>query len=268
MRLRVIGLSLALTTVACDPDGDGLTTAQEKQIGADPQVADSDADGLDDLGEWNWGTDPMSADSDGDGYDDGDEVCFGSDPLDQASKIYKGGWPYNCDKDAWGGDDWSNEATKNAQVPRIDLRDQFGDRVDIYDYAFHDGKPVVIDISAGWCPPCQDLAAYIEGENNWVADIAPSLPDLVNNGDIYWLTILGENAQGGEADKTAAAAWADDFPNDHIPVLADKDQELVSWVSLYAWPTIMVLHEDMTIQFYDNQDPWFALEKLEKNYGY
>ena len=47
-----------------DPDGDGLTNAQELALG----------------------TNPMSADTDGDGYSDGAEVAAGSDPLNSKSK--------------------------------------------------------------------------------------------------------------------------------------------------------------------------------------
>jgi hypothetical protein len=68
---------------ACDdPDGDGLTDAEEVVLGTDPSDPDSDDDGLTDGDEVNvHGTDPSSADSDGDGLNDGDEVnVHGTDP--------------------------------------------------------------------------------------------------------------------------------------------------------------------------------------------
>ena len=48
------------TLNTCDPDNDGLTNAQEEDLG----------------------TDPLDADSDGDGVKDGEEVDDDSDPLD------------------------------------------------------------------------------------------------------------------------------------------------------------------------------------------
>src|SRR5690606_13336778 len=47
--------------------------------------ADTDGDGLTDAQEAELGTDPHKPDTDGDGYDDGDEGAAGSDPLDASS---------------------------------------------------------------------------------------------------------------------------------------------------------------------------------------
>ena len=68
--------------------------------------------------------------------------------------------------------------------------DQFGDMVDLYDFAGQ-GKYVAVDVSAIWCPPCNSLAGFIDdGDPNAGWGLAP---EMVHNGDIYWLTILGEN---------------------------------------------------------------------------
>lgn len=68
-----------------DPDGDGLSTAQELELGTDPDRADSDGDGLDDGDEVERETDPLNPDSDDDGLTDGDELVWGSDPLNPDS---------------------------------------------------------------------------------------------------------------------------------------------------------------------------------------
>ena len=73
------------STGGTDTDGDGLTDAQEQQLGTDPKNADTDGDGLKDGAEVNtYGTDPKDADTDNGGVPDGVEVHNGNDPLDPA----------------------------------------------------------------------------------------------------------------------------------------------------------------------------------------
>lgn len=69
---------------ALDPDGDGLTNAEEIALGTNRNVADTDTDGLGDGAEVNThGTDPRLSDTDGGGRSDGSEINYdGTDPLD------------------------------------------------------------------------------------------------------------------------------------------------------------------------------------------
>jgi hypothetical protein len=61
---------------ADDPDGDGLTNAEESALNTDPNLADTDGDGLSDGREVNeLGTLPLADDSDGDGISDFDEAA-------------------------------------------------------------------------------------------------------------------------------------------------------------------------------------------------
>jgi len=69
------GLTFAGESGSADPDKDGLTNAEEKQLGTNKKVADSDGDGLMDGEEVKtYKTNPLNADSDGDGLKDGEEV--------------------------------------------------------------------------------------------------------------------------------------------------------------------------------------------------
>lgn len=67
-----------------DPDGDGLDTAQETDLGTDPHDPDTDDDGLIDGEEVFLGTSPTAADTDGDGASDLAEEQAGTDALDPA----------------------------------------------------------------------------------------------------------------------------------------------------------------------------------------
>lgn len=78
----LVGLTLFPGGGDKDPDRDGLTNDQEKQLGTDPNNAETDGDGLSDGEEVNTHkTSPVNADSDGDGLKDGEEVRqFKTDP--------------------------------------------------------------------------------------------------------------------------------------------------------------------------------------------
>lgn len=69
-----------------DTDGDGLTDAEEMQLGMNVNSTDTDGDGLFDREEVKvYKTNPLSTDTDGDGISDGDEVKSGSNPNGEGS---------------------------------------------------------------------------------------------------------------------------------------------------------------------------------------
>lgn len=71
----LVGLTVAGEDGNADPDGDGLTNREEKELGTDKHNADSDGDGLSDGDEVHkYRTSPTKADTDGDGLPDGQEV--------------------------------------------------------------------------------------------------------------------------------------------------------------------------------------------------
>ena len=59
-------------------------------------TADDDGDGLSNAEEAELGTDPNEPDTDGDGLADGDEVSLGTDPLDPTSPGLQGSGCANC----------------------------------------------------------------------------------------------------------------------------------------------------------------------------
>ncbi|HWV23328.1 MAG TPA: hypothetical protein VNZ58_03990 [Thermomicrobiales bacterium] len=66
-----------------DSDDDGLTDAEERELGTDPNNPDTDDDGITDGDEVNiWGSDPLNSDTDGDLLYDGGELVYGTNILD------------------------------------------------------------------------------------------------------------------------------------------------------------------------------------------
>jgi hypothetical protein len=72
----------ATVSAGGDTDGDGLSDAQEAELGTNATASDTDGDGLKDGPEVNeHQTDPLERDTDGDGFEDGEELTLGSDPV-------------------------------------------------------------------------------------------------------------------------------------------------------------------------------------------
>ena len=162
LRLTTPVLLLALVACGADSDGDGLSNREEANLGSDPNNPDTDGDGLTDGEEMELGTAIGLVDSDGDLYEDGWEIAEGTDPTDSSSRIYEGFWPYNADKSNLQDVGFTGSASVGQPVGRFIGVDQHGDMVDMWDFLGH-GKPVIIDISAQWCPPCQATASWVAG---------------------------------------------------------------------------------------------------------
>ena len=283
MDWRFVALPLLLVACAPDTDGDGLTNRQEEELslnpenpdtdedgladgaevdehGTDPLDADTDDDRLPDGMEIELGTDPFEVDTDGDGYLDGDEVNEESDPTDASDVIYQGGWPYNGARDEIGGGNRTTYETGRRLIDAGTFRDQFRDQVSLYDFYNEQGIPVIIDVSARWCPPCQAAAVWLDGDRDHAiwggdtayydqleADYAP-VREAIHNGDLYWVTIIGEGMSGGTpAENSDAAAWYNDFPTEGVPVLADRNYTMSTFVQLRGWPTHMGLTPDLRV---------------------
>jgi len=221
--------------------------------------ADPDADGLSGAEERAAGTDPRAPDSDGDGLLDGEEVGFGLDPLDALDHGYAGAWPLQTSaiKDQLSGDaSLETRIGVGERFPRLQLADQFGDTVDLYDFADH-GQMVLIDLSAGWCIACMDLSAYLVGSLTAAdlgldADHAVALDavkERVLTRDVLWLTVLGESRYYYNPTQADAALWASEYPTG-LPVLADANEDLYDWILRVtgALPTLVVLDPDMTVR--------------------
>lgn len=238
-------LPFMLLQLGCDSDNDELTNREEKAFGSDPNDPDSDDDFLTDFWEMMEGTDPNNPDTDGDGYLDGDEVHYGIDPLDPTDYIYEGGWPYQWNKNAFHGPTSASETSSQlgAKLLRDQLIDQFGARVDLYDYAGH-GKYVAVMISAMWSSPCNQILNTIRNNDPGLG----SVPDKVLSKEIYWVIIMGENLARELPTYPDLHNFHQEYPNDYVAVLADNENH--DYVNLYlddGFPTILVFDEDMRL---------------------
>jgi thiol-disulfide isomerase/thioredoxin len=223
-----------------DDDGDGLTNGEEKFLGTDKDVPDTD----------------------GDGYTDYQEAVFGSDPLDPADVIYQGGWPYEPDKDALGDPGFGGALAIGAQFPDLVGVDQYGDPVHLYDFV---GQTILVDLSAVWCTPCQQLSAYLAGAGDPGPYAYPNVKAAVDAGELYWFEALLQNADYKfPASPDDAIAWEDAFPNPHVPVTAPANAgDVINYAQVFGYPTAVWLDPDLTVRAWDSYDPMAPIAELE-----
>ncbi len=268
--MRAILFSSLLVAVGCvstvDTDGDGILDTDEEAAGTDPAKPDSDADGLTDGAESTAGTNPLLADTDGDSYWDAWELTESTDPNDADSVIYIGGWPYNPNKDALEDPGWGERAREGNVLPRFAWVDQFGQEVDIYDFAGQ-GKSVVVDLSGAWCYWCQEMAKLMEGKRNELAGYGwDHLYENLEAGDFLWVTVLDADVAGTSIDSDEVAEWYEQFENPYVPVLADEEMELTDWISPSGYPTAMLLDENLEITVFNKDDYTEVLTALVEEF--
>lgn len=211
MRVGWVIAGLALVGCASDPDGDGLTNAEERELGTLSTVADTDGDGLDDGEEvLEHGTDPTVRDTDQDGFEDGEEVAAGTDgadPLDYpASRWPDGSERVPDDARAW---------TVGSHVPDFGGTDQRGDTLSL-DRLY--GHVVVVQLVAGtFCSDCAQDAAQAQGlqgergsEGLWVVHV-----------------LVDDDSRDGAVEADFAATWADRHGLS-FPALVDGGQQAAS----------------------------------------
>ena len=263
------------TIFGCDSDGDGLSNRAEKELGTDPEKSDSDGDGLDDNLEQEFGSDPLVVDTNGNGCDDLEE--YNEDQGTLETVTYEGGWPFNPDKCLrWGRPGFDSDLSNlgNAVVegediffPRIELMDQYGEMVDIYDLAGQ-GQPIIVDLAGVWCYWCHEVAKVLEGRPSDFDEYANSrdmewyhdLSGAIENGDIRFLTILDSDVDGDTLEYEDILVWTEgpptgfDHGNDLIPVLGDFEQQFTRWWEPLGYPPMLLLDENMKVQTYNAND--------------
>ncbi|MBA2319971.1 MAG: hypothetical protein H0V89_02345 [Deltaproteobacteria bacterium] len=117
--------------------------AQVELGGGTASDPDTDGDGLTDAQEAELGLDPASNDSDGDTFPDGDEVAANADPLDPDHHPYAGGWPIAaCRTDIVETGNQVGDVAANFK-----LTDAFGDTVHLYDFC---DRTVLLIYAAFW----------------------------------------------------------------------------------------------------------------------
>jgi len=190
------------------------------------------------------------------------------EPDDDASSEEQSGWPKNPFKDDIPDPGWDSIPGIGTVMPNFQAIDQYGNVVELYDFAGQ-GVPVVIDVGTWFCEPCKALASYLsEGdpspfyEDNdedgkvdfaWWNESYEVVYDLVDSGQLIWITVL--YSLGDPVTAEDVFLWHEEWPNPHIPVLADTSLQLQEYLGVSAMPRIDVLNEDMIFEIFETGGP-------------
>jgi len=157
---------------------------------------------------------------------------------------------------------------KNGDIfPDFSGIDQFEDLVSIYDFAYQD-KYILIEMATAWCEPCRIMADWIAygsdeiTSRRWWKDEYNKIRSMIKSNEIFYITILYEDEFKDYVGYDAVYEWFDNYPEDNVPILADGNKFLHSWIKPTGIPTIILLNEKMEIVQYSNRGINLAFNKL------
>jgi hypothetical protein len=85
---------------------------------------------------------------------------------------------------------------------------------------------------------------------------------MIANEEIYWITVLFNESADGPSDQEECVEWDEAYPNPNIPVLADADLELKTWLDIQSYPTLNLVNEDMVLEIHSTGGPYEVMRHL------
>ena len=164
--------------------------------------------------------------------EDTQDTVIEEEPEEPEGSDIHGGSPANVT--------WSECNQRVGSHPcDFSLIDQFGDTFTLYD---NFATVMVIDFSTMWCSVCKNIAPDVQ-----------DFQDEYGPNGFLWVTVLIDNATGGEPTLEDIENWADTYGIETSPVLVGSrdmvDLTAQNGYPITSWPTLVVIDRDMNLAY-------------------
>ncbi|MCO4770073.1 MAG: hypothetical protein KDA24_08600 [Deltaproteobacteria bacterium] len=102
------------------------------------------------------------------------------------------------------------------------------------------------------------------GQRQWFEEWPDELPEMIQDGEVRWITILDAGAPGVPPDALDAAHWYGLYPNPNVLVMTDPDGAIRDWIDPPRYPTIYLLYGDLTVAIPERESTSGALYFLQE----
>ena len=159
---------------------------------------------------------------------------------------------------------------KNGDIfPEFVGTDQYNQKVNLYNFG-NQNKYIIIELATTWCKACKTLADWLANDNleiknkRWWKDEYIKVKELIQNNELYYITILYEKNDRKLPNYLTAQNWFKSYPEENIPILIDEKKEIHKWVKPTGIPTTILLNEKMEIVNFSTRGINSSFDKVLK----
>ena len=133
------------------------------------------------------------------------------------------------------------------------------------------GKKMMLDLSAGWCGPCQMAADCVAGndtacgqlfQGGFTAQIEMLVNGIRDNliaGNTNWVTVFYQNAAGSPPSLSDIQQWEQQYHQTNVWVMAETSGVSAQWLPTQGIPFFVSVGADFNYLNVNNGYEWSDL---------